>query len=62
MDKVKNITAIKDFFNIMSPKNNCSSVKTCNCNVDYETDVSDYNFKKELSVDINISNANYRYV
>ena len=46
----------------MSPKNNCSSVKTCNCNVDYETDVSDYNFKKELSVDINISNADYRYV
>ena len=62
LDDVKNITAIKDFFNIMPPANNCASVKTCICNVDYKTDVSDYNFKKELSVDINISNAGYRYV
>lgn len=62
MDDVKNLTAIKDFFNIMPPANNCAFVKTCTCNVDYETDVSDYTFKKELSVDINISNADYRYV
>ena len=62
MDEVKNLTAIKDFFNIIPPANNCSSVKTYTCNVDYETDVSNYNFEKELSVDINISNADYRYV
>lgn len=62
MDEAKNIIAIKDFFNIIPPANNCSSVKTCTCNVVYTTDASDYDLKKELPIDINISNADYCYV